>query len=120
MTYYTLNIDNYYVYYYSSGPQINLESAGKTVGKLIFKPNGEILPPTSTSTVVSPPGLLFTLYYHLDDFQNVIDILRNEKPVSLLCVHITIAPAPGTGQPASYIDSASGIGTGPEPVGEGE
>jgi hypothetical protein len=82
-------------------PRIWLKSAGKYVGQLIFKPNGTALPQDNmTSGQVN-------LYYHLDDFDNIIDLLRNEKPMYLLWV--------GSGS-----GNENGIKTTAEPVGEGE
>jgi len=73
-------IDEYIVVYSSNAipPRILLKGAGKIIGHLVFKPNGRTLPPNSKS------GGVMTLYYHLDDFQNAIDLLRNEKPLYLL------------------------------------
>ena len=45
------------------------------------------------------------LHYHLDDFQNCIDMLRNEKPMYLIWM--------GVG-------GENGIKTTAEPVGENE
>jgi hypothetical protein len=82
-------------------PRIWLKSAGKYIGQLIFKPNGSALPQDNlTSGQVN-------LYYHLDDFANIIDLLRNEKPMYLLWV--------GSGS-----GNENGIKTTAEPVGEGE
>ena len=103
------NINEYFVSFpTNSPPEINLNSSGKNVGKLIFKPNGTILP-----SPTNPNGIV-TLYYHFEDFQNIIDVLRNEKPVwlSFTCINPTIPPAVGT--------SYGVIHTGNEPVGEGE
>jgi hypothetical protein len=47
------------------------------------------------------------LYYHLDDYQNAIDLLRNEHPIYLLY----------SGSGSGY---ENGIKTTPEVVGEGE
>jgi hypothetical protein len=101
------SINEYLVSFPTNGPpEINLISAGSNVGKLIFKPNGTILP------ISSNPGGLVTLYYHLEDFQNIIDVLRNEKPVWLSFTAINSPVGPGT--------SYGIIHTGNEPVGEGE
>jgi hypothetical protein len=101
------NIDEYFIEYSSNNPpEINLSSASKCVGKLVFKPNGSILPPPT-----NPNGIV-TLYYHLEDFQNIIDVLRNEKPVWLSFASITSPVGSGT--------SYGGIRTGKEPIGEGE
>jgi hypothetical protein len=93
-------IDQYEVMYSANkfSPRIWLKAGGKFIGtQLVFKPNGAVLPSDSKTSI----------YYHLDDFQNIIDILRNEKPVYLLWV--------GTGP-----GSENGIKTTPEKVGEAE
>jgi hypothetical protein len=61
-------------------PRIWLKSTGKYIGQLIFKPNGTDLP---YDALVDGQA---NLYYHLEDFQNLIDLLRNEKPLYLLWV----------------------------------
>ena len=93
-----------YVGMYSANtfaPRIWLQNSGKYIGQLIIKPNGSTLPLDSMS------GSQANLYYHLDDFQNTIDLLRNESPVYLL-----------------YSGSGSGFENGiktiQEAVGEGE
>jgi hypothetical protein len=72
-------IDEYRVMYSANmfPPRIGLMSAGNWIGQLIFYPNGKTLPGDSMV------GTQVNLYYHLDDFQNIIDLLRNEKPVYL-------------------------------------
>jgi hypothetical protein len=76
----TAKIDEYEVMYSSNKfpPRIWLKNAGKYIGQLIFQPNGATLPLDAVS------GGQYNLYYHLDDFQNCIDLLRNEKPMYLL------------------------------------
>jgi hypothetical protein len=97
------NIESYQVIYSANSfvPRIGLLSGGKYVGQLIFHPDAAALPPDSMA------GTQAQLHYHLADFANVIDVLRNEKPVSLL-----------------YSGSGGGfenaIETSPEPVGEAE
>jgi hypothetical protein len=113
----TDNIDEYSISYTpNSPPSIGLYSAGKSVGALIFKPNGEALPPVS-GPGSAPPTAVLTLYYHLEDFQNIIDILRNEKPVTLY-TQFTLTGPPG-GLPSSLVYLGR-IFTGKEPTGEGE
>ncbi len=48
------------------------------IGQLVFHANGAALPADGLN------GTQPQLNYHLDDFQNCIDLLRNEKPVYLL------------------------------------
>ena len=72
-----MRIDAYEVFYSANGfaPRIGLKHAGNYVGQMIFMPNGAALP---ADTVVNNQA---QLHYHLDDFQNAIDLLRNEKPI---------------------------------------
>ena len=96
-------IDAYEVMYSANtfAPRIWLTSAGKFIGQPIFKPNGSALPADGMS------GGQVNLYYHLDDFQNTLDLLRNEKPMYLLY----------SGSGGGF---ENGIKTTAEPVGEGE
>lgn len=96
-------IDEYEVMYSANTfvPRIWLKSGGKYIGQLIFKPDGSALPSDTMS------GGQVNLYYHLEDFENAIDLLRNEKPMYLLY------SGSGTG-------FENGIKTTQEPVGEGE
>jgi hypothetical protein len=70
--------------------------SGNFIGQLIFRPDGTSLPGDT-------PG---NLYYHLEDFENLLGILATDKPSYLLFV--------GTGP-----GNENGILTAPEPVGEG-
>jgi hypothetical protein len=72
-------VDAYEVFYSANSfsPRIGLKHAGEFIGQLVFRPNGTTLPVDANAN-----GQV-TLYYHLDDFQNAIDLLRNEKPVYL-------------------------------------
>ncbi len=96
-------IDQYEVMYSANTffPRIWLKSGGKPIGQLIFKPNGSSLPPDSMTN-----GQV-NLYYHLDDYQNAIDLLRNESPMYLLY----------SGSGGGF---ENGIKTTQEAVGEGE
>jgi len=96
-------IDEYVVMYSANQfpPRIWLKSGGRFVGQLVFRPNGAALP------VDASAGGQVTLQYHLDDFHNVLDVLRNEKPVYLLY----------SGSGGGF---ENGIQTTPEPIGEGE
>jgi hypothetical protein len=72
-----MRVDTYEVLYSANGfpPRIALKNAGNSIGQMIFLPNGTALPP---DTVVNKQA---QLHYHLDDFQNAVDLLRNEKPI---------------------------------------
>ena len=95
---YSLTIDKYTVDYLSNdNVEIILESAGTSFAALNFKPNGAILPPNSCTTA---PQQYYNLYYHLDDFKNIIDILRNETPLFLYCIS---AMNPGTPPTQTHI-----------------
>jgi hypothetical protein len=96
-------IDSYEVMYSANGfvPRIWLKGGGKPIGQLIFKPNGSALPADTMS------GGQVNLYYHLDDYQNAIDLLRNEGPMYLLY----------SGSGGGF---ENGIKTTEEVVGEGE
>jgi len=81
-------------------PRIWLRNGKTAIGQLIFLPNGTALP---VDTMV---GTQVNLHYHLDDFQNAIDLLRNEAPMYLQWF--------GSGG-----GNENGIKTTQEPVGEG-
>ena len=72
-----MRVDAYEVLYSANGfaPRIALKNAGNYIGQMIFMPNGAVLP---ADTVVDKQA---QLHYHLDDFQNAVDLLRNEKPI---------------------------------------
>lgn len=69
-------IDEYEVMYSANAfvPRVWLKNGGRYFSQLVFKPNGAALPPDTADSV----------YYHLQDFGNVLDLLRNEKPMYLL------------------------------------
>lgn len=96
-------IDAYEVMYSANAfvPRIWLKGGGKYIGQLIFKSNGSALPADNIS------GGQVNLYYHLDDYQNAIDLLRNEGPMYLLY----------SGSGGGF---ENGIKTTEEVVGEGE
>jgi hypothetical protein len=98
---FTLEITSYQVNY-SSNPRVNLMNANRFIGQLVFFPNGTALQPDA----LGQNGQV-ELHYHLDDFHNLLDVLRNEKPVFLNFNGI----GPG------FINN---IQTGVEPTGEGE
>lgn len=72
-------IDAYDIIYSSNtfAPRIGLKRNNEYIASLVFEANGKVLAP---DTVV---GKLAMLHYHLDDFANVIDLLRNEAPLGL-------------------------------------
>jgi hypothetical protein len=96
-------IDSYEVMYSANAfaPRIWLKGSGKYIGQLIFKPNGSVLPADNMS------GTQANLYYHLDDYHNAVDLLRNEEPMYLLY----------SGSGGGF---ENGIKTTDEVVGEGE
>ena len=98
-------ITSYVVIYTTSPrvPHILLRNAKKTVGQLFFAPDGTSL---SSDFQAAPSGLV-NLNYHLGDFHNIMDLLRNEKPVFLLF----------NGNGPRF---ENGLQTGIETVGEGE
>jgi hypothetical protein len=98
-----MRIDAYEVLYSANGfsPRIALKNAGNHIGQMIFMPNGAALP---ADTVVNNQA---QLHYHLDDFQNAIDLLRNEKPIYMYY----------NGSGGGF---ENGIRTMSEKVGEGE
>jgi hypothetical protein len=96
----TTQIDGYEVFYASnqSTPRIILKSGGQYIGQLFFEPNGSKLQPDQRSR-----GATY-LYYHLEDFPNVLDLLRNESPILLNFVD------PGGENSISTIEEAVGEG----------
>lgn len=96
-------IDSYEVMYSANTfvPRIWLKSGNKGIGQLIFQPNGSPLP---VDTMVNGQ---VNLHYHLADYANAIDLLRNEKPMYLLY----------SGSGGGF---ENGIKTTEEVVGEGE
>jgi hypothetical protein len=96
-------IEEYEVMYSANKfrPRIALKAGGRFIGQLVFMPDGSALPPDAMA------GGQAQLYYHHEDFANVMDLLRNEQPMYLLFS----GSGPGF---------ENGIKTTPEPVGEGE
>jgi hypothetical protein len=93
------NIEEYVVMYSANAfsPRIWLKANGAYFGQLVFRPNGSSLPSDSEGS----------LFYHLEEFQHCLDLLRNEKPVYYQFV--------GTGG-----GNENGIRTSVEEVGEAE
>jgi hypothetical protein len=73
-------IDHYLVQYSSNTfpPRIGLQNSGNLFGQLVFMPNGATLPPDGITN-----GQI-QLYYHQEDFANILAILQKEKTVYLL------------------------------------
>jgi hypothetical protein len=76
-------IENYDIVYSTNAnafvPRIVIKNDGKNIGQLYFQPDGSKLPADyfADGEVI--------LYYHLEDFENVLDMLRNahDTPVYL-------------------------------------
>lgn len=77
----TTHIDQFEVMYSANtfAPRIWLIGAGKFLGQLIFFPNGKPLPVDTKRA-----NGQVDIYYHLDDFENVQQLLETEKNVYLL------------------------------------
>jgi len=99
----TTQIEKYHVIYSANrfDRRIGLMAGGAYIGQLVFHPNGATLPADGLN------GTQPQLHYHLDDFANALDLLRNEKPVYLLY----------SGSGGGYENA---LVTDPETVGEGE
>lgn len=72
---------HHYTVMYSSNaftPRIGLKSNGSFVAQLLFHPDGQALP--ADGVLDGQPQL----HYHLADFANIIDLLRNEKPLRVI------------------------------------
>jgi hypothetical protein len=69
-------IEEYEVMYSSLtfSPRIGLKAGGNFIGQPVFEPNGSPLPNDNATS----------LHYHLEDFHNILDLLRNEQPTYLL------------------------------------
>jgi hypothetical protein len=77
----TTRIDQFEVMYSANTfvPRIWLLSAGKFIGQLIFYPDGKPLPVDTKAA-----NGQVSIYYHLEDFENVHQLLETEKEVFLL------------------------------------
>jgi hypothetical protein len=76
----TIHIDQFEVMYSSNTfvPRIWLLNSGKFIGQLIFLPDGKPLP------LDNKVKDQVNLYFHLEDFPNVRDLLETEKNTFLL------------------------------------
>jgi hypothetical protein len=104
----TTPITSYSVEYQSNPPsaRIYLQAHLRvltTIASLTFKPKGTHLPREDRTLVFG--AVVPNLYFHLEDFQNILDLLRNEKTVYLRY---------------SHGGSNNGITTVAESLGEGE
>ena len=104
----TTPISSYSVEYHSNPPSARIFLQAQlrvltTIASLTFKPKGTHLPREDRTLVFG--AVVPNLYFHLEDFQNIIDLLRNEKTVYLRYSH------GGTN---------NGITTIAEPLGEAE
>ncbi|HZI71432.1 MAG TPA: hypothetical protein VFD60_09750 [Nitrososphaeraceae archaeon] len=75
----TTKIDGFEVVYSANGfvPRIWLKSGNKIIGQLVFQPDG------TTLSAASIADSKVSIYYHLEDFPNIIDLLRNQKSMYL-------------------------------------
>lgn len=73
-------IDAYEIFYSSNGfsPRIALKRKSQYIATLVFRPNATALPPDALQNGQA------MMFYHQEDFHNVIDMLRDEKPVQLV------------------------------------
>jgi hypothetical protein len=99
------NIEVYFVNVLSPNPYAGrrLMNVRGSFGKAIlwFMPNDSTLPANRKRSGQN----VFDVYYHMDAWEAILDVLRNEKPV-FFSFHDT--------------NNAAQIYTGEEPVGEGE
>jgi hypothetical protein len=77
---FTRQVDAYSVMYSANAipPRICLRLGTAIIGQCVFHPNGTTLPPDAQR----PDGQV-DLQYHLDDFQNILAVLRDGKPIFL-------------------------------------
>lgn len=111
MAVFTNGFDAYQLFYYSKYPSapffeaiIQVYQAGVLVGRIAFFPDGGPIPPNGT---ITPLGTAIpSVHFALSRFNDVVETLRQEKPLYL------------------YLDTSSGVGMVAtmqnEPVGEQE
>jgi hypothetical protein len=63
-------------------PRIWLYSNGEIIGQLVFYPDGTTLPDDYTD------GVTYDLYYHLQEYENCVEILRNSEVVTLKWIDV--------------------------------
>ena len=73
-------IDSFEVMYSANTfpPRIWLKQGNNFIGQLIFMPDGSALPADNMNADQ------VNLYYHLENFQNVMELFRNESTLYLL------------------------------------
>lgn len=59
-------------------PRISLKNNNKSIGQLLFYPKESVLP---ADNIVNDQ---ITLHYDLEDYPNIIDLLRNESSLYLV------------------------------------
>lgn len=95
-------VDSYHVSYAANTfrPRIGIRHGDIILGQCVFLPNGTTLP----QDFLRPNGQA-DIHYHLDDFANVIDLLRHEDSVYFRF---------------SGVGAENGLSTRFEPIGEAE
>jgi hypothetical protein len=81
---YTNNFDSYKIWFYSAHPYealIYLYNATKYVGRLVFYKDGTALPTNGYASPFGTPEL--SVNFHIGKFSDIIEILREEKPLYL-------------------------------------
>lgn len=112
-----LKIESYFIKYATSPTNPSIVVKGKSYwlpndrtnryAELFFRPNGSVLP---DDIMRHEYGIdVAKLYYYISDFQNVIDLLRNESPLVFVLTD--------TGRSLS---SPNGIYSDEERIGEGD
>ena len=101
----TTHIDQFEIMYSANSfsPRIWLTGSGKPLGQLVFYPNGKPLP---VDTKLANGQV--NIFYHLDDFANVQQMLETEKNVYLLF------SGSGPGFENGILTAAEPVGTGIE------
>ena len=84
MANYTAKFDNYRIFYYTGpdiNPLINCYDDTKSVGQIRFYEKSAAMPPNTV--IESGQGRILKLHYRLEQFQDVIEVMRYEKPLHL-------------------------------------
>ena len=95
-------IDAYEILYSENpiGPTILLKAGGRLIGRIRFRPND-----TALAADDERDGVV-NMNFHLFSYPNIVDLLRNEKPLYLHAMFV--------------LGGACTIATAEEPVGEEE